>query len=197
MKILPSPDNKFAITNLVFVNPYDFNPIPRHILIDDRYALSIQTNEGVPSGCIFTNTFHRNFAQLQRKQSCKVTPYDPIQDNANCYIGSMTIEIDFLRRGTRANAEIQAEEVAQQFIQSFNDQVFTRGQPLVFVFQNQYYSVIIKEINNVDLKGLSLNNQNKTNRNGQSDNRGILMKESQILVTKPNDSTLNLKGSQK
>jgi len=26
MKILPSPDNKFALTNLVFVNPYDFNP---------------------------------------------------------------------------------------------------------------------------------------------------------------------------
>ena len=26
-------------------------------------------------------------------------------------------KIDFLRRGTRANAEIQAEDVAQQFIQ--------------------------------------------------------------------------------
>jgi len=42
MKILPSPDNKFAITNLVFINPYDFNPIPHHILIDDRYALSVR-----------------------------------------------------------------------------------------------------------------------------------------------------------
>jgi len=197
MKILPSPDNKFAVTNLVFVNPYDFNPIPHHILIDDRYALSVSTYEGVPSGSIFTNTFHRNFAQLQRKQSCKVTPYDPNQDNVNCYIGSMTIEIDFLRRGTRANAEIQAEEVAQQFIQTFNNQIFTRGQPLAFVFQNQFYSVIVKEINNVDLKDLSLNNQNKQNRNGQSDIRGVLMKESQILVTKPNESTLNLKGSQK
>jgi len=29
------------------------------------------------------------------------------------------------------------------------------------------------------------------------DIRGVLMKESQILVTKPNDSTLNLKGSEK
>jgi len=197
MKILPSPDNKFAITNLVFINPYDFNPIPHHILIDDRYALSVSTFEGVPSGSIYTNTFHRNFAELQRKQFCKVTPYDPNQDNVNCYIGSMTIEIDFLRRGTRANAEIQAEEVAQQFIQNFNNQIFTRGQQLAFVFQNQFYSVIVKEINNVDLKDLSLNNQNKQNRNGQNDIRGVLMKESQILVTKPNDSTLNLKGSQK
>ena len=42
MKILPSPDNKFAITNLLFVNPYDFNPVPRHVLIDDRFALSIR-----------------------------------------------------------------------------------------------------------------------------------------------------------
>jgi len=197
MKILPSPDNKFALTNLVFVNPYDFNPIPHHILIDDRYALSISTYENVPSGSIYTNTFHRNFAQLQRKQACKVTPYDPNQENVNCYIGSMTIEIDFLRRGTRANAEIQAEDVAQQFIQSFNNQIFTRGQPLAFVFQNQFYSVVIKEINNVDLKDLSLNDQNKQSRNSQSDIRGILMKETQVLVTKPNDSTLNLKGSQK
>jgi len=197
MKILPSPDNKFALTNLVFVNPYDFNPIPHHILIDDRYALSISTYENVPSGSIYTNTFHRNFAQLQRKQACKVTPYDPNQENVNCYIGSMTIEIDFLRRGTRANAEIQAEDVAQQFIQSFNNQIFTRGQPLAFVFQNQFYSVVIKDINNVDLKDLSLNDQNKQSRNSQSDIRGILMKETQVLVTKPNDSTLNLKGSQK
>jgi len=198
MKVLPSPDNKFAVTNLVFVNPYDFVPIPRHILINDRYALSISTFEGAKSGCIYTNTFHRNFAQLQLNQSCKVTPYDPNQENVNCYIGSMTIEIDTIRRiSTRANAEIQAEEVAQQFIQSFNNQVFTRGQPLVFEFKKQLYSVIIKEINNVDLKDLSLNNQNKPNRNSQGDIRGILMKESQILVTIQNGSALNLKGAQK
>jgi len=93
MKILPSPDNKFAITNLLFINPYDFNPIPRHVLVDDRYALSVSTFEGVPSGCIYANAFHRNFAQLDRKQTCKITPYDPNQDNVNCYIGSMTIEV--------------------------------------------------------------------------------------------------------
>jgi len=197
MKILPSPDNKFAITNLLFVNPYDFNPVPRHVLIDDRFALSISTFEGVPSGCIYANAFHRNFAQLQRKQACKVTPYDPNQDNVNCYIGSMTIEIDFLRKGTRANMEIQAEDVANQFIESFNNQIFTKGQPLCIVFQNQFLSVTVREIHNVDLKDLSLNNQNKAQRSGSNDIRGVLMKESQILVTKPNDSTLNLKGSEK
>ncbi|ORX60980.1 AAA-domain-containing protein [Piromyces finnis] len=197
MKILPSPDNKFAITNLLFVNPYDFNPLPRHVLIDDRYALSISTFEGVPSGCVYANAFHRNFAQLQRKEACKITPYDPNQDNVNCYIGSMTIEIDFLRRGTRANMEIKAEEVAQHFKESFNNQIFTKGQPLCIIFQNQFLSVTIKEINNVDLKDLSLDNPNKAQRSGSNDVRGVLMKESQILVTKPNDSTLNLKGSQK
>jgi len=197
MKILPSPDNKFAITNLLFINPYDFNPIPRHVLVDDRYALSVSTFEGVPSGCIYANAFHRNFAQLDRKQTCKITPYDPNQDNVNCYIGSMTIEIDFLKRGTRVNKEIQAEEIAQHFLQSFNNQIFTKGQPLCIIFQNHFLSVIIREINNVDLKDLQLDNKNRANKSGSNNIRGVLMNESQILVTKPNDSTLNLKGSQK
>jgi len=197
MKILPSPDNKFAITNLLFINPYDFNPIPRHVLVDDRYALSVSTFEGVPSGCIYANAFHRNFAQLDRKQTCKITPYDPNQDNVNCYIGSMTIEIDFLKRGTRVNKEIQAEEIAQHFLQSFSNQIFTKGQPLCIIFQNYYLSVIIREINNVDLKDLQLDNKNRANKSGSNNVRGVLMNESQILVTKPNDSTLNLKGSQK
>jgi len=196
MNVLPSPGNKFALTNLLFVNPYDFNPIPRHVLIDDRFALSVSTVETVPSGCVYANMFHRNFAQLQRKQTCKVTPFDPSQESANCYIGSMTIEIDFLKRGTRANMEIQAEDIASQFLQTFDNQIFTKGQPLCIYFQNQILSVTVREINNVDLKDLSLNNQKNANRGGPHNVRGVLMRESQIFVTKPNDSTLNLKGSQ-
>jgi len=57
---------------------------------------SNSTFEGVPSGCIYANAFHRNFAQLDRKQTCKITPYDPNQDNVNCSIGSMTIEVFFI-----------------------------------------------------------------------------------------------------
>jgi len=198
MNILPCPDNKFALTNLVFINPYDFNPLPHHILIDDRYALSVSTYEGVPSGSIFTNNFQRNFAQIQNKKTCKVTPFDPNQDNVNCYIGSMTVEIDFLQKNTRASFEVQAEDIANHFLQSFSNQIFTRGEPLCFHFQNHFFYAVVRQIINVDLKDLSINNQTKSSRsNNQSDIRGILIKDSEVLITKPNESRVNLKGSQK
>ncbi|KAK9711822.1 transport between ER and Golgi ATPase protein [Basidiobolus ranarum] len=195
-RVAKCPSDALALTNLLVVSPKDFDPSTRYVSVNEHFVFTLQFENNFPSGQIGTTLFHRRWASLSLNQEVFVQPYDPLSEGVNVYLGTLNLEVKFLRRGFEVNKEFDTEEMGHVFAQSFGNQVFTTGQQLVFDFHGLNLQVQVLDLELAELESLR-SEQPQRNNAPKVQNRGILMQQTLVQFTKAQDCTIRLKGSSK
>ncbi|KAI9017073.1 P-loop containing nucleoside triphosphate hydrolase protein [Gaertneriomyces semiglobifer] len=198
LRVTKSPNETLARTNCVFVNPRDIDPQTRYVLIDDQFAFTLRTHESVNPGEITTTFYHRRYASLSLGTEVRVRPYDPFLETQNCYLGTLHMQVQFMRKQFETSETFDTGEMQQIFINAFDGQIFGEGQTVNFDFHGVDLAVEITALTLVDFDTLSGANKNEANAGApavRALKRGILMKQTSIHFTKAAESSIRLKGS--
>ncbi|ORX86714.1 AAA-domain-containing protein [Basidiobolus meristosporus CBS 931.73] len=194
-KVAKCPSDALALTNLLVVSPKDFDPSTRYVSLNDQFVFTIHFDNSFPSGQIGTTLFHRRWASLSLNQEVYIQPYDPLSEGVDVYLGSLNLEVKFLRRGFEINKEFDTEEMGHVFTQSFGNQVFTRGQQLVFDFHGLNLQVQVLDLEVAELESLRSGQTQPKSGAPSNPSRGILMQQTLVQFTKAQDCTIRLKGT--
>lgn len=127
-KVSKSPTEALALTNCVIGSPKDFDAGARYILVDDLYAFTLRLEPNFPPGELGTSIFHRRFAQLSLNQDVRARTYDIAAEMPNPYLGSLHMQVSFLRKGFESAETYDTAEMAQVFLQSFDGHVLGKEQ---------------------------------------------------------------------
>ncbi|CAI2191442.1 11013_t:CDS:10, partial [Funneliformis geosporum] len=201
MKVGRCSSDTFALTNYLFVSPKDFSPNVRYVIIDDQFVFSIKLDDNQSPRLIGTTMMHRRWASLSLNQEVSVAPYDPAYESPYHYLGKIELEVGFHRKHQDSKEHFDTDEMSRIFCQSFNGQIFSNGQHLIFDFHGVNLTIVIKNILHVidsselqrNFTGENLSSQ-EILRSGM---RGILTPQTGIHWTKDADSSIRLQGSSK
>ncbi|KXS21590.1 AAA-domain-containing protein [Gonapodya prolifera JEL478] len=193
-RVNKSPDERFAMTNCVAVNPQDFGQDVRYIMVDDQWAFTIRPSPATPPSELGTTLFHRRFASFSLNQEVRVRPYDPFEEHPDSVLSAAQIQVDFFKKATVASEAFDSDELAKVFSQNFQGQVFSKGQSLLMDFKGINLQLDIKDLSALDVNAM---------KKGSSDeplkpvNTGVANPKTQITFVKAANSTIKLKGSLK
>jgi hypothetical protein len=81
-----------------------------------------------PSGQLGTSLFHRRFAFLSLNQEVRARPYDVSAELPNPYLGSLHMQVSFLKKGFETPETYDTAEMAQVFLQSFDGHILGKDQ---------------------------------------------------------------------
>ena len=188
MKVTKSPNDEAARTNLVFLSPSDFPPTTRHVKIEDVFILSCRVDGQMAPGEIGTTLLHRRMASLSLSQEVRVTPYDPLSELQNPYLGSMELQLSFVRKSAVQNDYFDIGDMASHFGKLFDGQIFSVGQTLVFEYHGVDLLAQVMAVEPVDVKASNPGNKQLL---------GLLMPQTAVHFTKSQDSSIKLKGGSK
>ncbi|RKP03847.1 hypothetical protein CXG81DRAFT_9017 [Caulochytrium protostelioides] len=193
MRVSKSPSEALALTNCVTVNPRDFDPSTKYILVEETYAFTIKPVDSFPINELGTSLFHRRFAQLSLNQEVRVRPFDPARESPNCYLGTMNLQLSFLRPRQNQETEVfDTTELTNVFLTSFSGQVFTVGQNCLFDFHGINLLAEIVSMETVDMDGIGTQGQGAP---GNATSRGILLSQTFLNFSKSSDAPIRLKGA--
>jgi len=198
MKVAKCTSEALALTNYLLVSPIDFHSSVRYVIIDGQFVFSIRLENSQPSRQIGTSMAHRRWASLSLNQEVSVAPFDPYSDGPNIFLGNLELEVGFLRKTQDSKEQFDTEEMSNIFSQSFNNQIFSIGQQLVFDFHGTNLHVVVKGAQVIDQASLQRDLTNGVPQPNQIQIqaiRGILTQQAVIHWTKAPDSSLRLKGS--
>ncbi|KAM5274514.1 vesicle-fusing ATPase isoform 1-T1 [Ctenodactylus gundi] len=195
MQAARCPTDELSLTNCAVVNEKDFQP-GQHVVVrtspNHRYTFTLRTHPSVVPGSIAFSLPQRKWAGLSIGQEIEVSLYT--FDKAKQCIGTMTIEIDFLQKKSIDSNPYDTDKMAAEFIQQFNNQVFSVGQQLVFSFNEKLFGLLVKDIEAMDpsiLKGEPATGKK------QKIEVGLVVGNSQVAFEKAENSSLNLIGKAK
>lgn len=110
------------------------------------------------------------------------------------FLGSIDLEIGFLRRGHSVPEVFDPEEMARNFVKAFTGIVFTPEQMLVFEFHGQNMKAVVKGISLLELA----DEQRQGRQQGKRpENMGVLMDNTDVVFMKASDSPIKIKASAK
>lgn len=101
------------------------------------------------------SSVQRRFVLVSLGESLDVVSFIPSGDSI--YIGSLTLEVDFLSKNKKTE-ELKVEDIVKGLMRSFSNQYFTLEQRFVMDFQGTNLEFRVKTIENVNLNSL-LNNE--------------------------------------
>lgn len=130
-RVNKSPREDLAITNTILVNPKDFHPSVKYILVNGRFIFTIRPEPQVQPNDLGTTKIHREWAQLSLHQEVAVTPFNPQASGAEIYLGGIDLEIQTFRKAQEVRQELDVDQLAEIFIKNFKDQIFAQGQVTV------------------------------------------------------------------
>lgn len=190
-RVIKSPRDDLALTNTVLVNPRDFSAQVQYLEVDRKFIFTIRPEAQIRSGEIGTTKIHREWAYLSLQQEVDVQPFDPLSRGKNVYLGGLDLEIQPFRKATEVRQELDVDQLSQNFIQNFKNQIFTQGQLLFFEFQGILFRIMVVSAEAVELQNLGFENA----ASGKPLNFGVLLQETIVRFVKPPGSTLKLKGT--
>jgi len=108
------------------------------------------------------------------------------------YLGSLDIEVDFLKRGQEIAEVFSADEMTRNFLRAFNGMIFSAGATLIFEFHGQNLKAFIKGVSIVELSA----EQRRGAPPGPS-NMGIIFEKTDVNFVKGGNSAIKIKSSAK
>ncbi|CAB75779.1 Vesicular-fusion protein sec18 [Schizosaccharomyces pombe] len=189
-RIVKATSTEDALTNCIIVSPMDFKQ--QYIIVDNSRVFSTKPVPGFPQGCLGASQPHREWASWSLNQQVHVADYDPYGPHGAPYLHSMTLEVDFQNRNRTTNEPFDGEEMAKLFCSSYQSQVFSPGQKIVFDFRSYNIKATVRTISCVDL--LIGENQDAENT-ADTSKRGLLTSQTEIQFFKAAHSALRLKAS--
>ncbi|KAF9506121.1 hypothetical protein BS47DRAFT_1353273 [Hydnum rufescens UP504] len=197
--VVNCPSNELTLANCVFANPSDLLQHGTHVLINNKFPVTIRhdpTPTGVATkvqpGAIGVTSYHRQWIGLSPGDVVNVEPIDFSMMGNDCYLGSIDVEVSFLKRNAQATEVFDADDMARAYINAFNGMVFSPSQIVVFDFHGQTIRGLVTGISLVELaKG------GRHETLSASPSLGLLMDQTDVNFMKASDSTIKLKTSAK
>ena len=152
----------YALTNTVAVSPNDFSDASkdRCVVVGVRpvsqgnssysteYLYSIVSNPKVPSGKIGFAGHQRKWSQLAIGQHVEVQ-VKQIHNLATL----LTVELEFMKTSDAQkyqDSSFNSDNMATEFSQQFNSQVFSNNQSFIFEFESVKFAAMVKSIQSVN-----------------------------------------------
>uniref|UniRef100_A0A914RZN1 Vesicle-fusing ATPase n=1 Tax=Parascaris equorum TaxID=6256 RepID=A0A914RZN1_PAREQ len=140
----------------------------------------------------------RKWATLSLDQEIDAQPFT-FQNNE--YIGSITLNADFQTKKSQTSEPLNADMMAREFSMQFSGQAFTKGELLVFRFEDEKKKAHTLALTVITIQGLDLNAATNPNASKSAKsfdiNAGQLLPNSAVIFDKAEGSMLNLVGKSK
>jgi len=119
--------------------------------------------------------------------------YDPFTQGGKAYLGSLDVEIGFASSTKKTETPYDEDELANVFINTFQNQVLAPGQRILMDVRNIPLLIIVKTVGLTDLSMTS----GDTGKNMQRDThaRGILTNQTRVQFHRDGKGDFNLKPS--
>ncbi|KAA0725215.1 Vesicle-fusing ATPase [Triplophysa tibetana] len=195
MQVARCPTDELSLTNCVVASEKDFKS-GQHVMIKtmptQKFVFTVKTHSSVVPGTIAFSLPQRKWAGLSLNQEVDVSVYN--FDPSRQYVGTMTLEIDFLQKKSVDSNPYDSDKMAIEFVQFFNVQSFSKGQQLVYSYCDKLFGLIIKDIEAMDpsiLRGEQCSSKK------HKIEIGLLHGNSQVIFEKAENSSINLIGKAK
>ncbi|CAN9508777.1 unnamed protein product [Ophioblennius macclurei] len=195
MQAARCPTDELSLTNCAVVN--DKEPqFDQHVIVRNsvhEFVFTLKSHPSMKLGTIGFSLPQRKWAGLSIGQDVQVTNYKI--DKSRQLVSSMTVEVDFLQKKSVDSSPYDSDKMAGEFVQQFNNQVFSVHQQLVFNFYDKLFSLVVKDLEAMDpsiLKGERTSDKKK--------NRidiGLFLPNSQVIFEKSETSSVMLVGKSK
>ncbi|CAO3656866.1 unnamed protein product [Mucor fragilis] len=196
-EVVQCPTDAAALTNFAYIAPGVIDPKVHYVVIAHQYVLSVRIDRSIQRGQIGINGTSRRWASFSLGQRVTVDPYDIHSEGMDIYLGNLKMDIDFFQRSNRLPDEFKEEDLAQAFSINFHNQMFTKGQFLVFEYCGVKFRATVNDLDVVDLNVLKKGEVDAHQETKSDAVRGILMRETNVEFTKTEGSFLNLKQAKK
>ncbi|KAL3234930.1 Vesicular-fusion protein SEC18 [Nakaseomyces bracarensis] len=191
MHVANSPNNSYALANVVAVNPNSF-PNNSYIVVDNLFVFTTRHSPEVAPQNIGFNGNQRTWGGWSLNQSVVVQPFDLLRHTGKrTYIGNMDVEISFRSRGKAVNTKFDQADLSRHFLKTFETQVFAPTQYLIFEYKGHVFDVKIRGLQAIDIGEVQPNLQMSSN----IETKSILTNQSKIFFYKGRDGLVNLSAS--
>ncbi|KTF88408.1 hypothetical protein cypCar_00032727 [Cyprinus carpio] len=195
MQAARCPTDELSLTNCVVASEKDFKS-GQHLSIKttptQKFVFTVKTHSSVVPRTIAFSLPQRKWAGLSLNQDVEVSVYN--FDPSRQYVGTMTLEIDFLQKKSVDSNPYDSDKMAIEFIQFFTAQAFSIGQQFVFSYCDKLFALLIKDIEAMDP---SILRSEQSSSKKQKIEIGLLHGNSQVIFEKSETSSLNLIGKAK
>ncbi|KAK4224988.1 P-loop containing nucleoside triphosphate hydrolase protein [Podospora fimiseda] len=197
---------KYIYGNVSAVSPNDFPPnrdgSDLYIRITGSqirgdYVIVARPTPGFPDGCISLSDPQRTWLQVGMMDEVVGEIYDVFSQGGSAYLGSMDVEIGFASLKKFVDAPYDQDELADEFIKNFQNQVFAPGQRLILDVKNIPLAITVKTVTLTDLTMKSGGAAEEAPTRSDPGARGILYNQTSIGFYKDAKSPLKLKASNK
>uniref|UniRef100_A0A672NTZ5 Vesicle-fusing ATPase n=1 Tax=Sinocyclocheilus grahami TaxID=75366 RepID=A0A672NTZ5_SINGR len=194
MQAARCPTDELSLTNCVVASEKDFKSGQLSIKTTptQKFVFTVKTHSSVVPGTIAFSLPQRKWAGLSLNQDVEVSVYN--FDPSRQYVGTMTLEIDFLQKKSVDSNPYDSDKMAIEFIQFFSAQAFSMGQQFVFSYCDKLFALLIKDIEAMDPSILRGEQSSSKKRKIEI---GLLHGNSQVIFEKSESSSLNLIGKAK
>lgn len=193
-RIAKAANDTLALTNCLIVNKADF-PTGKYILVNNNYVFSVLVDDSCGRGELGTSAFHRRWANLSLGEVVSIRLFDPSSEGNNIYLSQIKLEVGFLRKGFENKDEFDTKEMAKIFWNAFGQQIFTKGQSLVFEYRGTNLMICVLDMDIVDIEALKKGVSNTPSKELPTTQRGLLMQQTDITFVKSPDSSIRLTGN--
>lgn len=188
LHVANSPNNSYALANVVAVSPSDF-PNNSYILLDNLFVFTTRHSNEIPPKTIGLNGNQRTWGGWSLNQSVQVRPFDLVAyTSKHSYIGNMDVEISFRSRGKAVNTKFEQDDLSRHFVKMFESQVFSPTQYLIFEYKGHIFDVKIKGLQAIDIGDV----QPKPHVSTKIETKSILTNQSHVSFYKGRDGLVNL-----
>uniref|UniRef100_A0A915AY58 Vesicle-fusing ATPase n=1 Tax=Parascaris univalens TaxID=6257 RepID=A0A915AY58_PARUN len=203
LKVRKCPTDDLAVTNCAILNANTFNSTgTKHLLVKTgpahQFVFSIKNHPSMRADEIAFAMPQRKWATLSLDQEIDAQPFT-FQNNE--YIGSITLNADFQTKKSQTSEPLNADMMAREFSMQFSGQAFTKGELLVFRFEDEKKKAHTLALTVITIQGLDLNAATNPNASKSAKsfdiNAGQLLPNSAVIFDKAEGSMLNLVGKSK
>lgn len=190
-----TPNEDVAFTNRAVFNPKDLDVnAVKYIQVTvgpaRRYLFSTSSNCEISPGQVGFSVSQRRWANISLLQEVEVRPFS--FSASDRVISSISLFVDFNTIKKATNTEpLDSDKMSHEFSMQFSNMIFTKGQELLFRYNQNDKTYILKIIVK-SMQGISVNSKDQ-----QEIEYGALSPNAPIVFDKVEGSILNLIGKSK
>ncbi|KAM7204803.1 vesicular-fusion protein sec18 [Rhypophila sp. PSN 637] len=205
-KVEPRLQNQYIFGNVSAVSPNDFPPDPSgndiYVRLSGQqlrgdYVVTCRPTPGFPNGHISLSDPQRTWLGVGLMDEVVGELYDPFAFGGQVYLQNIDIEIGFASAKKIVDAVYDPDEVANIFINTFMNQIFSPGQRLIMDIRNIPISILVRTVTMSDFSLEEKAGKPPSTPRSDQAARGILMKQTDVGIFKAANSPLKVKATAK
>ena len=158
-----------------------------------EFVVTAKPIQGFPPGRISLSDPQRSWAGITMMDQFTGELYDPFTQGGKAYLGSLDVEIGFASSTKKTDTPYDEDELANVFINTFQNQVLAPGQRILMDVRNIPLLIIVKTVGLTDLSMTSGDTGKNMQREAHA--RGILTNQTRVQFHRDGKGDFNLKPS--